>query len=63
VRLRLREPRRGISWSEAFVITVVILALVFLIDLVTDDPAESILNAVLVGLLLLGVRLMANRDP
>ncbi|MEA2472743.1 MAG: hypothetical protein QOE06_658 [Thermoleophilaceae bacterium] len=44
-------------------ITVVILALVFLIDLVTDDPAESILNAVLVGLLLLGVRLMANRDP
>lgn len=63
LRLRLRPQRRGISWSEAAVLIVVIVVALSSIEVVFDDPAAWILSAVAIAGLLVGLRVMANRDP
>ena len=63
MRLRLREHRRGISWPEAFVAAALTVAMVLAIEVVTGEPLASVLDAVLVAILLVALRLLSNRDP
>lgn len=61
--MRLRSPRRGMSWREVTMLTIGGVSALILVDVILDDTAELVLSVVVAAGYFVAIRAFANRPP